>query len=97
MVVIEEEFIDKHFREIIIKAGEESILKKDVYCDLPKSKAERGSLIFTEKMTGSSIEVFLLELSGNITGLVLCVNNDCKLIDVLARDGRPDCLENFKC
>ncbi|MEB3756249.1 MAG: hypothetical protein GSR79_05260 [Desulfurococcales archaeon] len=97
MVVIEEEFIDKHFRKIIIRTELENILKKDVYCNLPKSKAEKGNLILSEKMTGSVIEIFLLEINENIKGLALCVNNDCKLIDVLAKDKKIDHLEGFNC
>jgi hypothetical protein len=97
MVVIEEEFTNKHFRKLTIKTQSTTVYKKDVYCNIPTEELEKGELIISEKMSDSLISVYRLEIKNGTTGIVLCVDSDCKLIDVLAIDENPNSLENTVC
>ncbi|MCE4615246.1 MAG: hypothetical protein F7B60_06950 [Desulfurococcales archaeon] len=97
MVVVEEEFVNKHTRKIIIKTDAGNILKKDVYCSITKSEAEKGEHILSEEMSGSSVDLYDIEINENTMGLVLCVNNDCKMIDVLIENESFEDLEGFDC
>jgi len=97
MVVVEEEFIEKYYRLLTIKEGDSTIVKRDVYCDVDLSSLDDKSLLFEEEMSGSKISVYMAGLKNGLKGVVLCVDGDCKLIDLLGVNVSKGDLRDYAC
>ena len=97
MVVVEEEFIEKYYRLLTIRENGSSTVKRDVYCDVNLSSLDNKSLLFEEEMSGSKISVYMAGFKDGLKGIILCVDEDCKLIDLLGVNVSKDDLRDHAC
>ncbi|MEB3772906.1 MAG: hypothetical protein GSR82_04410 [Desulfurococcales archaeon] len=97
MVVVEEEFIEKYYRLLTIKEDGSTIVKRDVYCDVDLSTLDDKSLLFEEAMSDSKIAVYMAGFKDGLKGVILCVDGDCKLIDLLGVNVSKDDLRDHAC
>jgi hypothetical protein len=97
LVVVEEEFVEKYYRLLTIKNDDSTIVKRDVYCDIDLSSIEDKSLLFEESMSNSNISLYTADLGDGLKGIVLCVDQNCKLIDLLGINASKDNVLNYEC
>lgn len=97
MVVVEEEFIEKYYRLLTIRENGSSTVKRDVYCDVNLLSLDNKSLLFEEEMSGSKIAVYMAGFKDGLKGIILCVDEDCKLIDLLGVNVSKDDLRDHAC
>jgi len=80
---VEEEFIEEHFRKLRITDGSSRVVKVDVFCKPRGFNRLEEDPVYVSVLGGRQVSVFRVSLGEGVEGIVICVEDDCKLVDLI--------------